>query len=210
MLTRAHESMVFGLKSTENHARIAALRFWASWGGRGRTFKSCHSDQNRRFNRTSDFLLFSLVFSQMLVFSWFCVCLYLSILGAFFIAFLGPTTCLTTIGFWGKNRVIFQIIKWQGFVSLPLFYSSSTSSSYERTTSGVISVNGTKSRIAPQHSGKAEGVHQYHKTNRNMYSKHRGLFSRLHRSELVFDNPLLQYVIRLLLQAPARSPPSVP
>lgn len=59
---------------------------------------------------------------------------------------------------------------------MPLFYSSSTSSSYERTTSGVISVNGTKSRIAPQHSGKAEGVHQYHKTNQNMYSKHRGLF----------------------------------
>ena len=46
-----------------------------------------HSYQNRRFNRTSDFLLFSLVFSQMLVFSWFCVCLYLSILGAFFIVF---------------------------------------------------------------------------------------------------------------------------
>ena len=29
-----------------------------AWGGRGRKFKSCHSDQNRRFNRTSDFLLF--------------------------------------------------------------------------------------------------------------------------------------------------------
>ena len=28
------------------------------WGGRGRKFKSCHSDQNRRFNRTSDFSLF--------------------------------------------------------------------------------------------------------------------------------------------------------
>ena len=28
------------------------------WGGRGRKFKSCHSDQNRRFNRTSDFLYF--------------------------------------------------------------------------------------------------------------------------------------------------------
>ena len=27
-----------------------------SWGGRGRKFKSCHSDQNRRFSRTSDFL----------------------------------------------------------------------------------------------------------------------------------------------------------
>ena len=25
------------------------------WGGRGRKFKSCHSDQNRRFNRTSAF-----------------------------------------------------------------------------------------------------------------------------------------------------------
>ena len=29
------------------------------WGGRGRKFKSCHSDQNRRFNRTSDFLYFT-------------------------------------------------------------------------------------------------------------------------------------------------------
>ena len=29
-----------------------------AWGGRGRKFKSCHSDQNRRFNRTSDFSLF--------------------------------------------------------------------------------------------------------------------------------------------------------
>ena len=28
------------------------------WGGRGRKFKSCHSDQNRRFNRTSEFSLF--------------------------------------------------------------------------------------------------------------------------------------------------------
>ena len=32
------------------------------WGGRGRTFKSCHSDQNRRFNRTSDFCFVSTVF----------------------------------------------------------------------------------------------------------------------------------------------------
>ena len=29
------------------------------WGGRGRKFKSCHSDQNRRFGWTSDFLYFT-------------------------------------------------------------------------------------------------------------------------------------------------------
>ena len=40
-----------------------------SWGGRGRKFKSCHSDQNRRFNRTSDFLLFSRKSSLNLSFS---------------------------------------------------------------------------------------------------------------------------------------------
>ena len=46
------------------------------WGGRGRTFKSCHSDQNRRFNRTSDFLLFPRKSSRNLAFSqhnqWAC------------------------------------------------------------------------------------------------------------------------------------------
>ena len=46
------------------------------WGGRGRKFKSCHSDQNRRFKRTSDFLLFSHKSSRNLAFSqynqWTC------------------------------------------------------------------------------------------------------------------------------------------
>ena len=36
------------------------------WGGRGRKFKSCHSDQNRRFNRTSDFSLFYGLFRAFL------------------------------------------------------------------------------------------------------------------------------------------------
>ena len=39
------------------------------WGGRGRTFKSCHSDQNRRFNRTSDFSLFYGLFRAFLLFT---------------------------------------------------------------------------------------------------------------------------------------------
>ena len=54
--------------SLHQHLCRATYAYWF-WGGRGRKFKSCHSDQNRRFNRTSDFLLFSRKSSRNLAFS---------------------------------------------------------------------------------------------------------------------------------------------
>ena len=64
-----------------------------AWGGRGRKFKSCHSDQNRRFNRTSDFLYFTGFFGLLSV----CTA---SKTSAIFLPKIGSksgtTTCLTT------------------------------------------------------------------------------------------------------------------
>ena len=55
--TREHENVRFSWQnSTKKHYLALEKHKNRSWGGRGRKFKSCHSDQNRRFNRTSDFL----------------------------------------------------------------------------------------------------------------------------------------------------------
>ena len=63
------------------------------WGGRGRKFKSCHSDQNRRFNRTSDFLYFTGFFGFFGIYT-------ASKTSAIFLPKIGSksgtTTCLTT------------------------------------------------------------------------------------------------------------------
>ena len=75
--TREHENVRFGWQnSTKKHYLALEKHKNRSWGGRGRKFKSCHSDQNRRFGWTSDFLLFSLIISWNLAFSqynqWAC------------------------------------------------------------------------------------------------------------------------------------------
>ena len=63
------------------------------WGGRGRKFKSCHSDQNRRFNRTSEFSLFYGLFRDF-------GCLHRLENVRYFLPKIGSksttTTCLTT------------------------------------------------------------------------------------------------------------------
>ncbi len=64
-----------------------------AWGGRGRKFKSCHSDQNRRFNRTSDFLYFTGFFGILGA----CTASKTSAIFLLKIASkIGTTICLTT------------------------------------------------------------------------------------------------------------------
>ena len=67
------------------------------WGGRGRKFKSCHSDQNRRFYRTSDFSLFYGLFRDFVLFTAVHTA---SKTSAIFLPKIGSksgtTTCLTT------------------------------------------------------------------------------------------------------------------
>ena len=42
------------------------------WGGRGRKFKSCHSDQNRAVSKLLDFLYFTRFWGVFLLFEFLC------------------------------------------------------------------------------------------------------------------------------------------
>ena len=52
VLVRAPESIKFGLKSIKNHSKALILQGFYGLGRRCRRFESCHSDQNRGFDRT--------------------------------------------------------------------------------------------------------------------------------------------------------------
>ena len=71
VLTRASESIVFGLKSTKKSTKVVKKRWRICSGRRSRKFESCHLDQKTAENKL--FLLvfgcFSIYFSQNRMFS---------------------------------------------------------------------------------------------------------------------------------------------